>query len=109
MKLVKESLDTPPKNPFSQETINTIMDHARYGSRIKVNDRGVWAGLGDRTSLYSFADDLCFDKFQKGKDRLRKKLESLDKYKDYVEIWEYYNTGRFKGKWEKKITFHAKK
>jgi len=36
-----------------------------------------------------------------------KKLRSLNKYENPVELWEYFNSGRYKGKWEHVTTYKA--
>jgi hypothetical protein len=96
-------------NPFREETISDLMSHAASGNRIKVNGKTIWSGLGDRTSLYDYTAVLLNEKWEKGNVRLKKKLESLDKYKDTVGVWVYYNSGRFKGKWELETTYHVSK
>lgn len=102
--IIDESVDTQ----FSQSTIDAICDEAKYGNRVLINGKTAWSGLGDRTSLYSFANELTQQKWDKSGEKLKKKLQSLNKFQDVVEIQSYTNTGRFKGKWETVRRFKAK-
>jgi len=114
-KLVKESLQdnaSPLKesvnsNGFNENTIGDVISAAASGNRIKVNGKVIYAGLGDRTGLYDYANEVISDTFARRKDALKKKLEALNKYEDTIEIWSYYNSGRYKGKWEKDHSYHV--
>lgn len=105
----KEFINEEINNQFSQSTIDSVCDEARYGNRILVNGKTIWGGLGDRTSLYSFANELTSEKWEKSGEKFKKKLMSLDKYRDMIEVQSYFNTGRFKGRWETVRRYQATK
>lgn len=101
---IVESVETQ----FNQSTIDAICDEAKYGNRVLINEKTAWSGLGDRTSLYSFANELTREKWEKSGEKFKKKLQSLNKFQDVIEVQSYMNTGRFKGKWETVRRFKAK-
>lgn len=108
-KLVTEKIEEENPNRFSDGTIQQLLDDARWGNKIVLNGRAIWSGLGDRTSLYDYATQLLNDKWDKGGERLKKKLLSVNKYEDTVEVFSYFNTARYKGNWRKIRTYHVDK
>jgi hypothetical protein len=105
--IFNEKLDENPK--WSLETIEELLSFARIGDKIVLNGRAIWGVLGDRTSLYDYANQLLSEKWEKGKDRLKKKLLSVNPYEDTIEVYSYYNIARFRGHWKKIRTYHLNK
>lgn len=80
------------------EMIRELKLSAKCGCKIKVNDKSIWAGLGNRSGLHDYANELTENKWEKGQKRFAKKLEALVPG-DVVEILSFYNINRDRGRW----------
>lgn len=58
----------------------------------------LWAGLGNRSGLHSFADTLCRDKWDKSGERFLKRLRKLPAG-TVITVHDYHNTNRDRGRW----------
>ena len=69
------------------------------GERVVVNGRTVWAGIGNRAGLHSFADSLVREKWQKSGARFEKLLDNLPEG-TVVELHQFRPVDRLRGKWD---------
>lgn len=82
---------------------------ARNGDRIAWTPTGsakpttLWAGLGNRAGLGSFALTLAEEKWQKGSGRLVKKLDALGS--GQLTVLVFRNVTRDRGRWTTVRTF----
>lgn len=92
--------------PVTLPQFRTLSKWAQDGTRL-VLVRGtdkpttLWAGLGNRSGLHSYADTVTREKWAKSGPGLRKKLVKLIDG-DVVEIQDFRNKTRDRGNW---ITF----
>lgn len=78
--------------------IRKLSLEAKEGSRLVVDGKTIWAGLGNRSGLHSFAYTLLGDKWNKSGKGLIKKLIALpDGAK--VEVQLFHNKTRDRGSW----------
>lgn len=90
-----------------------LSDVARDGNKITFTPEGeekaktLWAGLGNRSGLHSFAYELMSDKWKKSGERFQKRLAKLPA--GLIVIHEYRNKTRDRGGWVpvRKITLTA--
>ena len=75
-----------------------ILQWAEEGNRVTVAGKNIWPGLGNRSGLHSYADELIHDKWEKSSLRFRKNIEKLPPGTE-VELKRYQGTSRGKGKW----------
>ena len=74
-----------------------IIEAAKDGNRIVANSKTIWAGLGNRSGLHSYADTLIYEKWKKSGSRFEKKVEKLSCEK--IEIQQFRNINRDRGRW----------
>jgi hypothetical protein len=77
-----------------------LVNAARRGDRVVINDKTIWPGQGNRAGLHSYADELIHNKWEKGKTRFMTKLAALVGG-ERVEIHSFRSITRDRGKWEK--------
>jgi hypothetical protein len=91
---------------MTYEKNNTFFIHlmASRGARViaVVNGkrRTLWQGTGNLSGLHDYADTLLKETYDKGADRLSKKLETLP-VGTPIELYDYRNITRDRGKWVK--------
>ena len=86
-------------NPIgSGDPSQEIFDWAEDGNRVTIAGKNVWAGLGNRSGLHSYADELTQEKWAKSGDRFMKKIEKLPAGTE-VELKRYKNKNRDRGNW----------
>jgi hypothetical protein len=73
-------------------------EYAEEGLRLVANGKTIWAGLGNRSGLHSYADELIRDKWEKSGFRLQKKLDNLPDGTE-IEVKRFRNTTRDRGRW----------
>jgi|TARA_R110000803_G_scaffold91017_1_gene158409 hypothetical protein len=76
----------------------TILLLAEEGQRVKINDKVVWSGLGNRAGLHSYAKTLLTEKWEKSGPRFTRKIEALEEGVG-VSVYRYSNITRSRGKW----------
>jgi len=76
----------------------TILLLAEEGQRVKINDKVVWSGLGNRAGLHSYANTMLYEKWEKSGPRFTRKIKAL-KVGTVVEVFRYSNITRSRGKW----------
>lgn len=75
-----------------------------WGDRVTYTPEGadkpktLWAGLGNRAGLHSYADELISDKWRKSGARFVKKLAALPSGTE-VCIMQFRNVNRSRGRW----------
>lgn len=86
--------------------ISMCVSCAQDGDRIVIERSGektktLWTGLGNRSGLHSYADELCSKKWAKsGGDKFLKKLERLTAERPCtVVILQYRSITRDRGRW----------
>jgi hypothetical protein len=82
----------------SGDPTTEILDWAEEGNRVTVAGKNIWAGLGNRSGLHSYADELTSEKWGKSGDRFAKKIMNLPAGTE-VELKRFQNTDRDRGKW----------
>ena len=81
-----------------------IIAAAKDGMRITFTPDGadkpktLWAGLGNRSGLHSFADTLCHRKWEKSGERMLKRLAKLPNG-TCITLHDYCNISRDRGRW----------
>ena len=104
---------------LTETTISRILNYAQSGYRIEYNDKTIWQGLGNRSGLHSFVDDLLREKWEKSGKRFENKLRNLIKNSskgDVFTIKKYENVvwksginkgkiNRDKGRWNEYGSF----
>ena len=80
-------------------SVTTILDWARRGHRVKVAGKTIWAGLGNRSGLHSYARTINADKWKKSGPRFAKKVDALAPG-TVVELFRYAAINRDRGRWE---------
>ena len=82
----------------SGDPVQEILQWAEEGNRVTVAGKNIWPGLGNRSGLHSYGDDMVREKWYKSGDRFAKKLEKLPAGTE-VELKRFKNTNRDRGKW----------
>jgi len=86
--------------------IVTLENAARDGDRVIAIIDGkpsvLWAGLGNRTGLHSFASELLSEKWEKSGARFIAKVQAL-KPGTAVEILRFRNVTRDRGAWVRAV------
>jgi hypothetical protein len=83
--------------------INTLTDLAQDGYRITFTPAGetkaktLWAGMGNRAGLHSFAYTLLREKWEKSGARFEKKLATITGGE--ITVHAFRNTTRDRGRW----------
>lgn len=103
---LNESLDNTLNESMSpterehDEIKRHAISAAKAGHRVVINGKTAWAGLGNRSGLHSYADELIDTKWKQSGDKLKKKLSDLGPG-DEVELHSFNNTTRDRGRWNK--------
>ncbi|MBK25098.1 MAG: hypothetical protein CME70_19525 [Halobacteriovorax sp.] len=87
----------------SGDPTQEILNWAEEGNRVTVAGKNIWPGLGNRSGLHSYADELIFDKWKKSGDRFAKKIDNLPAGTK-VELKRFKNMNRDRGKWVTAVT-----
>ena len=88
---------------MDQKQLSKLIARAKDGFRITFLAEGcekaktLWAGLGNRSGLHSFAYTLLSEKYAKSGERFEKKLASLGAGK--VTVHAFRNVTRDRGRW----------
>ena len=86
-------------NPIgSGDPAQEILDWAEEGNRVTVAGKNIWAGLGNRAGLHSYADEVINDKWYKSGERFTKKVMNLPAGTE-VELKRFQSSSRGKGNW----------
>lgn len=91
----------------TEKTLSVFKSYARNGFRIRLHledtekSKTLWAGLGNRSGLHSFADTLLREKWDKSGDRFTKKLEKVFSGLEggMIEVQDFRNISRDRGRW----------
>ncbi|MCR4286203.1 MAG: hypothetical protein NUW00_04890 [Candidatus Kaiserbacteria bacterium] len=96
---------------MDNKMLNRLMNAAQDGDRVIFTPVGaekskiLWAGMGNRSGLHSFASVLLLEKFDVGKDLFTKKLHALGA--GTVTILVFQNITRDRGKWVPRVKFDS--
>ena len=82
----------------SGDPAQEILDWAEEGNRVTIAGKNVWAGLGNRSGLHSYADELTSEKWGRSGDRFTKKIMNLPAGTE-VELKRYQSASRDRGNW----------
>lgn len=82
----------------SGDPAQEILQWAEEGNRVTVAGKNIWPGLGNRSGLHSYGDELVSKKWAKSGDRFTKKIDSLPAGTE-VELKRFKNINRDRGKW----------
>ena len=82
----------------SGDPVSEILQWAEEGGRVRVAGKNIWPGMGNRSGLHSYADEMIRKKWDKSGDRFTKKVEALPAGTE-VEPQRYKNINRDRGKW----------
>jgi hypothetical protein len=85
-------------NIGSGDPAQEILQWAEEGERVTVAGKNIWAGLGSRSGLHSYADEVVDDKWRKSGDRFTKKVMNLPAGTE-VELKRFQSSSRGKGNW----------
>lgn len=81
------------------DTASRLKNAAQDGDRIVINGKTVWAGLGNRSGLHSYAQTVLNEKWNKSGARFMKNLDELLSPGAIVEVQMFRNIDRDRGKW----------
>lgn len=93
--LIRESFANPIG---SGDPAQEILSWAEEGNRVTIAGKNIWPGLGNRSGLHSYADELIRDKWNKSGDRFAKKIDALPAGTE-VELKRFKSTNRDRGRW----------
>lgn len=82
----------------SGDPAQEILDWAEEGNRVTVAGKNIWAGLGSRAGLHSYADEVINDKWYKSGERFTKKVMNLPAGTE-VELKRFQSSSRGRGNW----------
>jgi len=94
-KIIREAYGSPIG---SGDPAQEILDWAEEGNRVTVAGKNIWVGLGNRSGLHSYADELTREKWAKSGDRFTKKIMNLPAGTE-VELKRYQSASRDRGNW----------
>jgi len=102
-RVIRESIGSKLNEAYadtigSGDPVQEILQWAEEGNRVTVAGKNIWPGLGNRSGLHSYADEMIREKWYKSGDRFAKKLEKLPAGTE-VELKRFKNTNRDRGKW----------
>ena len=102
-KIIRESICSQLSEAYadvigSGDPVQEILQWAEEGGRVTVAGKNIWPGLGNRSGLHSYADEMVREKWYKSGDRFAKKLENLPVGTE-VELKRFKNTNRDRGRW----------
>ena len=82
----------------SGDPATEILDWAEEGNRVTIAGKNIWAGLGSRSGLHSYAGEIVSDKWHKSGDRFTKKVMNLPAGTE-VELKRFQSSSRGRGNW----------
>jgi nuclear transport factor 2 (NTF2) superfamily protein len=91
--------------------MESLNNAARDGNRVVLAGKKpttLWAGLGNRSGLHSFAYALLSEKWDKSGERFLKKLSGL-RSGARVEVYSFRNIDRDRGRWVKAFVIKVTK
>jgi hypothetical protein len=97
---------------MNMETKAALINAASNGDRVVFTPKGeekaktLWAGLGNRAGLHSFACTLIYEKWGKSGERFMKKLDGLGA--GTLAIQQYRAKTRDAGRWVTVATHEVK-
>jgi len=94
-RLIREAYGDPIG---SGDPAQEILDWAEEGNRVTVAGKNIWAGLGSRAGLHSYADEVIDDKWRKSGDRFIKKVMNMPAGTE-VELKRFQSSSRGRGNW----------
>ena len=102
-KIIRESISSKLNEAYadvigSGDPVQEILQWAEEGNRVTVAGKNIWPGLGNRSGLHSYGDEIIRKKWTKSGDRFAKKVEALPVGTE-VELKRYKNINRDRGKW----------
>jgi hypothetical protein len=92
--LIREAYDSIGSGDPAQE----ILDWAEEGNRVTVTGKNIWAGLGSRSGLHSYAGEVISDKWHKSGDRFTKNIMNMPAGTE-VELKRFQSSSRGRGNW----------
>ena len=98
LRITKGELKGLIKEALGNDPVQQILQWAEEGGRVTVAGKNIWPGLGNRSGLHSYADELTYEKWAKSGDRFAKKVESLPPGTE-VELKRFKNINRDRGRW----------
>jgi hypothetical protein len=102
MKITKRQLRRIIREAYgnigSGDPAQEILQWAEEGERVTVAGKNIWAGLGSRSGLHSYADKVVDDKWRKSGDRFTKKVMNMPAGTE-VELKRFQSSSRGKGNW----------
>jgi len=102
MKITKRRLRVLIREAYgsigSGDPAQEILDWAEEGNRVTVAGKNIWTGLGSRSGLHSYADEVIDDKWRKSGDRFTKKVMNMPAGTE-VELKRFQSSSRGKGNW----------
>ena len=93
--IIRESFGNPIG---SGDPAQEILQWAEEGNRVTVAGKNIWPGLGNRSGLHSYGDELISKKWAKSGERFTKKIDNLPAGTE-VELKRFKNISRDRGKW----------
>ena len=87
--------------PAQRKFLRTV---AKYGDRVLFIDENgkkfkIWAGLGNRSGLHSYASTLIREKWEKNGERFINKVEKKAQQTGTFVVQEFQNINRDRGRW----------
>lgn len=98
MRITKGRLKALIKEALGGDPVQQILQWAEEGGRVTVAGKNIWPGLGNRSGLHSYANELTYEKWAKSGDRFAKKVENLPPGTE-VELKRFKNINRDRGRW----------
>lgn len=87
---------------MNKHTEEIVALEAKYGHRVQLQGKGpakvLWAGLGNRSGLHGYAEELTDAKWAKSGARFMAKVKALPKGSK-LELFVYQNVARDRGRW----------
>ena len=77
------------------------------GDKVVLNGKTIWGGMGNRSGLYDYAGEVMSEKWKKSGPLFTKRVQAL-KAGDKVEVYQFRNVTRDRGKWVKLRTMVVK-
>ena len=101
-RIIRESIGSQLNEDYgdpigSGDPVSEILQWAEEGGRVRVAGKNIWPGMGNRSGLHSYADEMIRKKWDKSGDRFTKKVEALPAGTE-VELQRYKNISRDRGK-----------
>jgi hypothetical protein len=87
------------------EAMERVLSHAEYGGRVlevvteSEKPKTLWAGLGNRAGLHSYADVIMQEKWEKSGERFKRKIDKNMHEGTVLQLQTFQNTTRDRGRW----------